>query len=303
MIRMRTDFFAESLGMGTSMVVLMPQAAAGIGMAGAGAAGTAGATGADRPAGAAGAMGADGTDGAGADGVDGTGAERDGPGAASRTAADGVPVLYLLHGLSDDCTIWERRTSIERYATEKGIAVVMPEVRRSFYADETVGEKYWTYIAEELPQLLARTFRISTAQEDTFVAGLSMGGFGAFKLALNRPDRFAAAASLSGAMDLLSMDLSQHDAALPQRIWGDADLAGTADDLLGLLRAADPTALPSLFLDCGTEDQLIEQNRRFIAAADQRGIDLVSRLRPGDHDWGFWDEGIRDVLDWLPIRR
>ena len=265
MIRMRTDFFAESLGMGTSMVVLMPQAAVGIGMAG-------------------------------ADGIDGAESGGDGP-------ADGVPVLYLLHGLSDDCTIWERRTSIERYATDKGIAVVMPEVRRSFYADEALGEKYWTYVAEELPQLLARTFRISTARRDTFVAGLSMGGFGAFKLALNHPERFAAAASLSGAVDLLSMDLSLGDDTLAKRIWGDADLRGTADDLLGLLGTQDPTALPSLFLDCGTEDQLIEQNRRFITAADERGVDLVSRLRPGDHDWGFWDEGIRDVLDCLPIRR
>ena len=135
MIRMRTDFFAESLGMGTSMVVLMPQAAAGIGMGG-------------------------------ADAAAGAGAPEGGP---------GVPVLYLLHGLSDDCTIWERRTSIERYATEKGIAVVMPEVRRSFYTDEAVGEAYWTFVAEELPQLIARTFRVSTAREDTFAAGLSMG--------------------------------------------------------------------------------------------------------------------------------
>jgi S-formylglutathione hydrolase FrmB len=258
MIRLRTDFFAESLGMGTSMVVLMPQAAAGIGMAGAAQ-----------------------------------------PAAAER----GVPVLYLLHGLSDDCTIWERRTSIERYATEKGIAVVMPEVRRSFYADEALGEDYWTFIAEELPQLIARTFRISTAREDTFVAGLSMGGFGAFKLALNHPERFAAAASLSGAVDLLSMDLDQRDPTLVPRIWGERGLAGTPDDLIGRLGTADPTVLPQLFLDCGTEDQLIAQNRRFIAAAEERSVDLTSRLRPGGHTWDFWDRGIQDVLDWLPIRQ
>jgi len=297
MIRMRTDFFAESLGMGTSMVVLMPQAAAGIGMEGADGISGAGADGIGTDA-----AGGAGADGVGSDAAGGTGADGVGTDAAGGPGTGGVPVLYLLHGLSDDCTIWERRTSIERYATEKGIAVVMPEVRRSFYADEALGEKYWTYVAEELPQLLARTFRISTARRDTFVAGLSMGGFGAFKLALNHPERFAAAASLSGAVDLLSMDLSLGDPTLEKRIWGEADLRGTADDLLGLLRTQDPTALPSLFLDCGTEDQLIEQNRRFIAAADERGVDLVSRLRPGDHDWGFWDEGIQDVLDWLPIR-
>ena len=258
MIRMRTDFFAQSLGMGTSMVVLMPQAAAGIGMEG-------------------------------ADSASGAASER------------GVPVLYLLHGLSDDCTIWERRTSIERYATEKGIAVVMPEVRRSFYTDEAVGEQYWTFVAEELPQLIARTFRVSTAREDTFVAGLSMGGFGAFKLALNHPDRFAAAASLSGALDVAALDLDWAG-TLGQRVWDGRDTAGTADDLLGLLAASDPAALPALFLDCGTEDQLLDHNRRFIDAADGHGVKLASRLRPGAHTWEFWDQGIQDVLDWLPLR-
>src|SRR5699024_3961991 len=263
MIRMRTDFFAESLGMGTSMVVLMPQAAAGIGMEGSD--------------GASGAAGADGA------GVDGTG--RDGAGADGR--GRGVPVLYLLHGLSDDCTIWERRTSIERYATEKGIAVVMPEVRRSFYADEAVGEKYWTFIAEELPELIARTFRISTAREDTFVAGQSLGGFAAVKLALNHPERFAAAARLSGVLGAARLDLG----------W-----TGTEDDLLGLLAQADPAALPSLFLDCGTEDELLDHNRRFITAPEARGVELASRLRPGAHTWDFWDESIQDVLDWLPLQ-
>lgn len=262
MIRLRTDFFAESLGTGTSMVVLMPQAAAGIGMGGAGGAADAAAGGDDR----------------------------------------GVPVLYLLHGLSDDCTIWERRTSIERYATEKGIAVVMPEVRRSFYTDEAVGEKYWTFIAEELPQLIARTFRISTAREDTFVAGLSMGGFGAFKLALNHPERFAAAASLSGALDPSSLSLELNTGHLAERVWAGRDLTGTQDDLFGLLAAAEPARLPALFLDCGTEDELLDHNRRFMAAAEEHGVDLAARLRPGAHTWDFWDRGIQDVLDWLPLQ-
>lgn len=213
-----------------------------------------------------------------------------------------VPVLYLLHGLSDDCTIWERRTSVERYASEKGIAVVMPEVRRSFYIDEAVGEAYWTYIADELPSIIARAFRVSTAREDTFVAGLSMGGFGAFKLALNRPGQFAAAASLSGALDLTSHDLSHHEGHLARRLFDGRPVEGTCDDLIGLLRAAEPGTLPALHLQCGTEDFLIESNRAFIRAAAERGHELTSDLRPGDHEWGFWDRGIQDVLDWLPIR-
>lgn len=270
MIRMRTDFFAESLGMGTSMVVLMPQAAAGIGMEGAAASGS------DVPS-SIGALG-------------------DG-------AADGprVPVLYLLHGLSDDCTIWERRTSIERYATEKGIAVVMPEVRRSFYADEAVGEAYWSFIAEELPRIVARTFRVSTAREDTFVAGLSMGGFGAFKLALNHPERFAAAASLSGALDVTQLREEIGTGHLLPRVWAGRDTTGTVDDLRGLLAGTDPAALPALFLDCGTEDELLGVNQDFLAVAAQHGVEVTSRLRPGAHTWEFWDQGIQDVLEWLPL--
>src|SRR5215207_9009351 len=112
------------------------------------------------------------------------------------------PVLYLLHGLSDDDTIWLRRTSVERYAAPLGLAVVMPQVHRSFYTAEAVGGRYWTFLSEELPALVYSFFRLSDRREDTFVAGLSMGGYGALKWALRRPDRFAAAASLSGALNV-----------------------------------------------------------------------------------------------------
>ena len=107
-------------------------------------------------------------------------------------------MLYLLHGLSDDHTAWLRYTSIERYATARGLAVVMPAVHRSFYADEAHGHAYWHFVSEELPAIVAAFFRLSERREDTFVAGLSMGGYGALKLGLHHPERFAAVASLSG---------------------------------------------------------------------------------------------------------
>src|SRR5690349_12129279 len=104
------------------------------------------------------------------------------------------PVVYLLHGLTDDDTAWTRFTSIERYATERGVAVGMPQVHRSFYANEAYGMRFWAFLAGELPATVERFFRVSTRREDTFVAGLSMGGYGAFKWALREPQRFAAAA-------------------------------------------------------------------------------------------------------------
>ena len=115
----------------------------------------------------------------------------------SAAAPEGSPVLYLLHGCSDDQSIWMRRTSIERYAATCGIAVVMPFGARSFYNNTSDGSRWWDYISEELPAILPGFFNVSTKREDTFVAGLSMGGFGAFKLALNHPERYAAAARLS----------------------------------------------------------------------------------------------------------
>ena len=114
-------------------------------------------------------------------------------------------MLYLLHGLSDDDTIWLRRTSIERYVAPLGLAVVMPQVHRSFYTDEAHGNRYWTFLSEELPELVHHFFRLSRRREDTFVAGLSMGGYGALKWALREPERFAAAASMSAAADVAGM--------------------------------------------------------------------------------------------------
>ena len=123
-------------------------------------------------------------------------------GMAGHHSAGSPPVLYLLHGLSDDDTIWLRRTSIERYVAPLGLAVVMPQVHRSYYTDEAYGGRYWTFLSEELPQLVDTFFRLSTDRRDTFVAGLSMGGYGAIKWALRQPHRFAAAASLSGVLDV-----------------------------------------------------------------------------------------------------
>ena len=208
------------------------------------------------------------------------------------------PVLYLLHGLSDDHTSWLRYTSIERYAAARGLAVVMPAAGRSFYADEVHGHRYWTYVSEELPRIVGRFFRVSQEPADTFVAGLSMGGYGALKLVLTHPERYAAAACLSGALDLVSFAKRPDRDEVMGRVFDHR--IGPGDDLFALLEAA--RAVPPLHISCGTEDWLIDSCRMFAAAAAAAGVDVSSDFRPGEHAWSLWDAVIQDVIAWLPVR-
>lgn len=207
------------------------------------------------------------------------------------------PVLYLLHGLSDDHTAWLRYTSIERYAAARGLAVVMPAAGRSFYADEARGHRYWSFVSEELPKVVGQFFRVSQDPADTFVAGLSMGGYGALKLALTHPDRFGAAACLSGALDLLAFSKRPDRDEVMGRVF-DHTVRPT-DDLFQLLGTA--TGVPPLHVSCGTEDWLFASSQRFAAEAEAAGIDVTTDWRPGEHVWSLWDDVIQDVIDWLPL--
>ena len=217
------------------------------------------------------------------------------------------PVLWLLHGMSDDHTIWQRRTSIERYAEALGIAVVMPGVARSYYTDMASGLAYWTFVSEELPAVARALFPLSAARADNFVAGLSMGGYGAFKLALRHPERFAAAASLSGALDINALAGRSTQDQLREKRWIFGDLKrlpGSENDLLALAGkvAAGKGPRPRLYQWCGTEDFLYADNLAFRDRAFEAGLDLTYEEGPGDHQWVYWDQQIQRVLEWLPLR-
>jgi S-formylglutathione hydrolase FrmB len=183
-------------------------------------------------------------------------------GLSGRVRGEVHPTLYLLHGMSDAHTIWVRRTSLERYVAPLGLAVVMPSVHRSFYTNMVHGGNDWTFISEELPMLDRSFFPLAPQREGKFVAGLSMGGYGAFKWALSHPERFAAAASLSGPLDLVSRLKTPQDPerlAERQRIFGDLKtLEGSAHNLYALDRAvvSSGSLPPQLYQCCGTEDAL-----------------------------------------------
>lgn len=231
------------------------------------------------------------------------------PASGARRGDEKTPVLWLLHGLSDDHTIWQRRTSIERYVEAMNLAVVMPAVDRSFYADMVQGNRYWPYIVDELPVLARRFFPLSARREDNFVAGLSMGGYGAFKLAFNYTTRFAAAASLSGALRNFAEDATP-DAdpawvAELARVFGDLNkFPGSANDIYRMAERAvrSKKPLPQLFQCCGTEDFLYADNRRFKAHTEALGLPLTYEEGPGEHVWSYWDVMIQRVLAWLPLR-
>ena len=214
-----------------------------------------------------------------------------------------VPVLYLLHGYSDNQTIWQRRTSIERYAVERGLAVVMASTDLGFYCDQQYGYDYWRFFSDELPQIVCELFpMISSKRSGTFVAGLSMGGFGALKLGINCPERFSYAASLSGFVDPVSA--FEHDRG------GHASLSmGTLEDVEGSIndlparidqQLAAGLTLPRFYVACGTEDFLYPMNKQFKDRCKDK-IDLTWFEEPGIHEWGFWDRNIQRVLDWLPL--
>jgi putative tributyrin esterase len=139
-----------------------------------------------------------------------------------------------------------------------------------------------------------------------------MGGYGAFKWALRQPDRFAAAASLSGALDMARRGEPGRRNADPEvvdRVFGNRTVAGTGDDLFWLLHQADrsstslPASLPALYMCCGTEDVLYQENLTFRDACRDRNIGVTVDFGPGQHEWGYWDVKIQDVLAWLPIAR
>ena len=216
------------------------------------------------------------------------------------------PVLYLLHGMSDDHTIWSRRTSIERYADERGIAVVMPTTELGWYTNMKHGRRWRTYIGEELPAICHDFFpRISQKREDTYIAGLSMGGYGAYALAMTYPEQYSAAAGLSGAY--MPLRFGRDTEPFWQDIFGTmSDFTGSENDLVAtssrLVREGGP--LPRLYMWCGTEDGLYSQN---LAMRDHLNAigweDFTFEESAGNHNWKCWDEKIQTVLAWIHAGR
>lgn len=221
-----------------------------------------------------------------------------------------IPVLYLLHGMSDDHTAWCRYTSIERYAQERGIAVVMPTTALGWYTDMYVGYNYFTFITDELPKIVKSFFpRISQKREETFVAGLSMGGYGALKCALLRSDIFSKAGCLSGALDVAELYKNWASLEDEKTFWEDIfgprrKLRGSGNDLMAEAEARkDCKTNPDIFVWCGKQDFLYKNNLRAVRKLKSLGYNVTATYSTGDHQWKYWDQHIQDILDWMGLAK
>lgn len=217
---------------------------------------------------------------------------------------DDIPVVYLLHGLAGDENNWPRFTAIERYATERNLAVVMPGVGKHFYSDVREGSMDYSYIVDELIAYCCRIFPLSKKREKTFIAGLSMGGYGAFKIAFGQSERFAACASLSGVVDLCHRVVQEDFFEVSRNTWGEnfvQDLPGSKHDLYELVHRLETEGRPKpwVFQSCGVEDFLYEDNQRFKNFMGNQDFVYEYHEGPGAHTWDVWDFWIVHALDFF----
>lgn len=214
---------------------------------------------------------------------------------ARRDDSGSYPVLFLLHGLSDNHSAWSRRTMLDLFAEETGIAIVMPEVQRGFYQNMDHGLSYFDYIAKELPATCAQFFRTTLDPKRTFVAGLSMGGYGALRCALTYPERYAAVGASSAVTSLhnfirvnpCGMSMCEIAGIFGERPMDDEDLFALAET---------KKAFPPIYLVCGESDFLLEDNRCFHEHLNVLGIHHKYEEWAGAHEWRFWNTAIEKFL-------
>ena len=213
--------------------------------------------------------------------------------------------LYLLHGLLGNYTDWVSGTRIQRWAEERDLAVVMPSGDNSFYVDRPdSNNRYGEFIGRELVEITRRMFPLSEKKEDTFIGGLSMGGFGAVRNGLKYSDTFGAVIALSPALHIFEDSRAAVESrTFGEALFGDLEAAARSDKNPRVLveRLAGQKDLPEIYLACGIEDDLLPVSRMYRGLMRDAGFDVTYFEGPGGHNWDFWDEQIKRVIDWLPL--
>ncbi|HEM2753200.1 TPA: esterase family protein [Streptococcus suis] len=213
-----------------------------------------------------------------------------------------IPVLYLLHGMGGNQDSWLNRSTVERLVRYTNLIVVMVNTDKGWYTNTTYSMNYFDAIAVELPQILKRFFpNMSDKREKNFIAGLSMGGYGTFKIAMIT-NRFSHAASLSGA---LYFDFENPATAelgslsYWQGVFGDISDKQNPNNLLEIAKQSDKKT--KFYAWCGEEDFLFEGHQKAVGELKELGFDIEASFGPGKHEWYYWNQQIEKVLAWLPI--
>lgn len=203
------------------------------------------------------------------------------------------PVLYLLHGMGNNHATWTGYSNVELYAEERNIAVVMLSAENKAYVNHPSGDLFYDFIAKELPEFVCHMFPVSDQPQKTYIAGLSMGGFGTFVHALNCPERFAAFGAFSGAASLNPSSF----------VGGEEKPIDPMFDPLALAKKIVESngTFPKAYIACGEEDFLYQQNIQFKDQLLEMGVDVTWVSLPNyGHEWRFWDLQIEAFLDWIP---
>jgi putative tributyrin esterase len=207
------------------------------------------------------------------------------------------PVLYLLHGLSDDFTCWMRFSMVEVKAMDLPLIIVMPDGGRSFYCNDArpMCGAYEDHICKDTIETIDNLFHTIPGRAGRAIAGLSMGGYGATMLAMRHPDLFSVACSHSGAMNFAGKPISKE---LPGVVEYESTLPKGRYSLYKLASAMAKSKLKIAYrLDCGSTDFLVEQNRQFHAHLEKIGFAHEYEEFPGEHNWEYWNAHIRQTMN------
>lgn len=204
--------------------------------------------------------------------------------------------FYLLHGLSDDHTIWARRTSIERYVQDLPLVVVMPDGGRGWYTNAVEGYAHEDDVIRDIVGLVDRTFPVRAERAGRAIGGLSMGGYGAVKLGLKHHEMFCSVNSHSGAL-AFARDEKKGKELSPEfaRIFGPSPKDGP-EDPFAIVDQIDHGRIPAIRIDCGTEDFLLDHNRDFHKHLEERHIPHEYEEYTGNHNWSYWDQHVQEAI-------
>lgn len=220
-----------------------------------------------------------------------------------------MKVLFLLHGFSGNTLDWTVGSLVQEYAGKYNLAVVMPSGDNSFYLDARgTGRAYGEFIGKELVEFIRETFGISAKAEDTYIGGLSMGGFGAIRTALKYPETFGKVFGLSSALIIHNIKGVQEgfqdaiaDYDYYTRAFGDlSELESSENNPEYLIekRLEKGDTIQPLYMACGSEDFLINENRQFYEFLVNHKVDVTYHESTGIHDWKFWNEYLEPAIQW-----